>query len=464
MEKYQFFISSTYEDLKEERNIAINIVMKQHQIPAGMELFGAMGEEQWNYIKREIDESDYYLLILAGKYGSLNKDGISYTEAEYNYACETNKRIIAFLYEDINSLSVNNVEQDRKKKKKLNEFRNRVKKDKLVEFWSDSHQLELKISSAISNVMREYPSNTKWIHKVSNSEQNKLFKSIEENEEDNDEEDNEEWKFEETTNIGIETQITNDISNPSRAVMTGGDAYVVLVRRDGPVCSYMKHSCKEYIKLITYYNERLFTSNEIGGQQEILCIRKLWFDTKNPNVEVYIDYLYNYDIQPTYSLDEIKELLYNGCVLGDGQNYDIKIRMLAVNMYSDHYFENNKEFYEEEDKSSYIDIKWDYTKFEYMDEMQKRTVVANLEITNKSKNEIRYTMFGSFKVLNQQKMPHVAYNGCIVEALNKQGTEEFNLLSHETRTECIKFIAQEDIEKVPEEINVCVMDDAPVYE
>lgn len=39
--KYQFFISSTYEDLKEERNKAIQAILTMNQFPIGMEMFSA---------------------------------------------------------------------------------------------------------------------------------------------------------------------------------------------------------------------------------------------------------------------------------------------------------------------------------------------------------------------------------------------------------------------------------------
>lgn len=450
MDKFQFFISSTYEDLKEERNNAINIVMKQHQIPAGMELFGAMGEEQWNYIKREIDESDYYLLILAGKYGSLNQDGISYTEAEYEYACKMEKRIIAFLYSDIEQLPVKKVEQDIDKKTKLERFRDRVKSDKLVEFWSDTQQLNEKISSAISNVMREYPSDTKWIH---------VDKCIEKYEQPvlDDKDDEEDWKFQETKGINLKLDISNDTSNPSQAVMTGEDTYVVLERRDGPICSYMKHACEEYVKLIRYNNNILFSNEKLYGFKEVLCIRKMWFDTKNPNVVVFIDYLYNYDIHPTYSAGDIKKILYDGDVLGDGQAYSVMIRTQSVNMYSDHFFINNKEFYDEGDKSRYIDVKINYTKFEYKEKEQKKHVVADLEITNKSREKMEYTLNAIFKMLDDDM-----YKWC--EAKNLQGAKTFILQPFETKVEYYEFIADEDIEKNPVDIETFVIDDKPKYE
>jgi hypothetical protein len=57
-------------------------------MPIGMELFGSADEETWEVIKREIAECDYYVVILADRYGSTAPDGQSYTEKEYDYARE----------------------------------------------------------------------------------------------------------------------------------------------------------------------------------------------------------------------------------------------------------------------------------------------------------------------------------------------------------------------------------------
>ncbi len=56
--KYQVFISSTYEDLKEEREQVIKALLEMAHIPVGMEMFSAADEEQWNIIARQIDEAD----------------------------------------------------------------------------------------------------------------------------------------------------------------------------------------------------------------------------------------------------------------------------------------------------------------------------------------------------------------------------------------------------------------------
>ena len=90
--KFQVFISSTYRDLIEERQVAVRAVLEAGHIPAGMELFTASDETQWDVIKKWIDESDVFLLILGGRYGSLNSvENKSYTHMEYEYALKRKK-------------------------------------------------------------------------------------------------------------------------------------------------------------------------------------------------------------------------------------------------------------------------------------------------------------------------------------------------------------------------------------
>lgn len=98
--KYQVFVSSTYEDLRLERQEVMNALLELDCIPSGMELFPAADEDQWSLIQGVIDECDYYILILGGRYGSVSNNGVGYTEMEYQYALETNKPIIAFLHKE----------------------------------------------------------------------------------------------------------------------------------------------------------------------------------------------------------------------------------------------------------------------------------------------------------------------------------------------------------------------------
>jgi hypothetical protein len=63
-----------------------------------MQLFPAADEEQWEFIKRIIDDCDYYLLIIGGRYSLTTPDGMSYTGKEYDYALEEGLKTIALIH------------------------------------------------------------------------------------------------------------------------------------------------------------------------------------------------------------------------------------------------------------------------------------------------------------------------------------------------------------------------------
>jgi hypothetical protein len=110
--RYQVFVSSTYADLEDERRRVIQTVIELDCIPAGMELFPATDEEQFQFIKRVIDDCDYYLLIIGGRYGSTTADGISYTEREYDYAIERGLKVIALLHGSPDDIPFGKSEKD----------------------------------------------------------------------------------------------------------------------------------------------------------------------------------------------------------------------------------------------------------------------------------------------------------------------------------------------------------------
>src|SRR6266853_1961238 len=58
--RYQVFVSSTFNDLQEERQEVMQALLELDCMPAGMELFPAANETQLNLIKRVIDDCDYY--------------------------------------------------------------------------------------------------------------------------------------------------------------------------------------------------------------------------------------------------------------------------------------------------------------------------------------------------------------------------------------------------------------------
>jgi hypothetical protein len=155
--RYQVFVSSTYADLKQERQRVIQALMEMDCIPAGMELFPAADDEQWAFIKRVIDDCDYYLIIIGGRYGSTMPDGISYTEKEFDYARERGIKIIALLHEDLDSIPVGKSDIDPKLREKLKAFREKVAANRLVKFWKSAEELPGMVALSLSKTIKTYP-------------------------------------------------------------------------------------------------------------------------------------------------------------------------------------------------------------------------------------------------------------------------------------------------------------------
>ena len=160
MKKYQIFISSTYIDLIDERQAAVEAILQSGHIPAGMELFAASNQSQWEIIKKWIDESDIYMLILGGRYGSIEQtSGLSYTELEYNYALETNKPLFALILNE-DFIELNSKTQGSKTILELNEpqklkaFSAKVL-SKLCKICIDSKDIQLGVFQSISSLERD---------------------------------------------------------------------------------------------------------------------------------------------------------------------------------------------------------------------------------------------------------------------------------------------------------------------
>ena len=155
--RYQVFISSTYADLKEERSKVMQTIMSLNCIPAGMELFPATDEEQFEFIKRIIDDCDYYILIVGGRYGSLSEDGISYTEKEFDYAMQRGLPILAFLHNDLNAIPLGKSEMDPAKREMLSHFRKKASTGRLIKYWNNSEELAGQVATSLSLTIIQSP-------------------------------------------------------------------------------------------------------------------------------------------------------------------------------------------------------------------------------------------------------------------------------------------------------------------
>ena len=153
--KLQVFVSSTYTDLIEDRQSAVGAILKSGHIPAGMELFTSGNQSQMTTIRKWIDESDVYMLILGGRYGSLEPtSGVSYTELEYDYAVQQEKALFAIVINEetlenrVKEFGTKVIEQENPKQLKM--FREKVLTN-ISSFFEDSKDIKLCVYESLSD-------------------------------------------------------------------------------------------------------------------------------------------------------------------------------------------------------------------------------------------------------------------------------------------------------------------------
>ena len=100
---YQIFISSTFFDLQDERQAVLRAVRELEHMPAAIELFPATDDSAWQLIRDVIDTSDYYVLIVGGRYVSLDEAELGYTEKDHDYAVATKKPLVPLLHKNPDS-------------------------------------------------------------------------------------------------------------------------------------------------------------------------------------------------------------------------------------------------------------------------------------------------------------------------------------------------------------------------
>lgn len=174
--KYQVFVSSTFRDLMDERQDAIRNILDLNHIPAGMELFPAADQDQLTYIKKVIDECDYYVLIVGGRYGSMDADGVSYTEREYDYAVEKGMVVLAFVHDDPAAISVGKSDIRPELLTSLNTFRSKVMSGRLVRTWTTRQNLEPLVLKALMHAFNNMPQ-VGWIRGNAAANEDVLLRS-----------------------------------------------------------------------------------------------------------------------------------------------------------------------------------------------------------------------------------------------------------------------------------------------
>lgn len=154
--RYQVFISSTYLDLRDERREVIQALLELDCLPAGMELFPSANEDQWTLIREIIDLSDYYIVIVGGRYGSLSAEGLSYTEKEFDYAVERKIPVLGFVHANPDEIAIGKSDVDPELREKLDQFRAKVQQ-RMVKAYRSPEELGSVVSRALTRAIKRNP-------------------------------------------------------------------------------------------------------------------------------------------------------------------------------------------------------------------------------------------------------------------------------------------------------------------
>jgi hypothetical protein len=149
---YSVFVSSTFEDLREERSEVQKALLKLKCFPIGMEVFPSADDDTLEFIKRQIDEADYYVVIIAGQYGSIASDGVSFTEKEYDYATEVEKPISAFLHGEPGKIPNDKSEAEPVKREALKSFVSKIRSRSPTTTFTSPHELAKEVTVSIVNL------------------------------------------------------------------------------------------------------------------------------------------------------------------------------------------------------------------------------------------------------------------------------------------------------------------------
>ncbi len=154
--RYQVFVSSTYDDLRAERQEVMHALLELDCIPAGMELFPATSQDLWTLIREVIDHCDYYIVIVAARYGSVDSNGMGFTEKECRYALDKGKPVIAFLHRDPDALPAEKTEQAPEMRRRLAAFRQSLEQ-RVCKYWRTPVELGSVMGRSLVRLIRTHP-------------------------------------------------------------------------------------------------------------------------------------------------------------------------------------------------------------------------------------------------------------------------------------------------------------------
>jgi Domain of unknown function (DUF4062) len=160
--RYHVFVSSTHADLQETRREVGQTLLKMNCMPTFIENPPASDEAHCTFVRRIIDECDYYLLIIGERNSPTAMEGVSFAEIEYDHAIKRGLKVIALLHTSPEDPPPSRSDPDAADRERLAAFCERVEQEQSVEFWKAPEELPGKVALCLLDAIRLFPA-VGWI-------------------------------------------------------------------------------------------------------------------------------------------------------------------------------------------------------------------------------------------------------------------------------------------------------------
>lgn len=145
------FISSTYEDLKEYRQAAIEVCRRLGLEPIAMEEFEASGQPTTENSIDRLNSAHVYVGIFAHRYGRTDDryGGRSVTEIEFDHAGKCQLERLCFLVKPEHPWNPTLMEQEHGSRDKLQDFKRKISEEVSWQSFTTLEDFESKLEDAL---------------------------------------------------------------------------------------------------------------------------------------------------------------------------------------------------------------------------------------------------------------------------------------------------------------------------
>ena len=130
--------------------------------PVQMESFPASDQDAFDLITSLLDQCDYYVLIIGGRYGTVSTDDLSFTHREFRYAVAKGIPVLVMLHGERGKIPAEKTESSQQGRRRLEAFIEEASTGRTRKTWTTIGDLKAAVLNALANAKQTKP-RTGWV-------------------------------------------------------------------------------------------------------------------------------------------------------------------------------------------------------------------------------------------------------------------------------------------------------------